>query len=96
MRAFGVKVELEAAVGGLIQPGAEVDVIQVQNVEGKIVKNVVDKLRVLAVDAKVPEEKDKVLTFVVVLEVKPEEAQKLAEDGKLSLMLRRPSEIDKR
>lgn len=101
-RAVSVKVDSVIGVAGFVKPGARVDVLAtLRRVDREraipMSKVILQGVRVLAVDQKLEEARDREpeLVNVVTLEVGPEDAQRLiyaAHEGRLQLALRTPGD----
>ncbi len=99
-RAVTVRVDDVRGVAGFILPGDFVDVVLIGEGQAPRRENyseiLLQRVKVLAVDQLVSEQHDKpTVAKAVTIEVTPEQAQKLllaSNIGKLSLILRRPSE----
>jgi pilus assembly protein CpaB len=101
-RAVTVRVDDVRGVAGFILPGDYVDVVLIGEGQAPRRENyseiLLQRVKVLAVDQLVSEQHDKpTVAKAVTIEVTPEQAQKLllaSNIGKLSLILRRPSEAN--
>jgi len=99
-RAVTVRVDDVRGVAGFVLPGDFVDVVLIGEGQAPRRENyseiLLQRVKVLAVDQLVSEQHDKpTIAKAVTIEVTPEQAQKLllaSNIGKLSLILRRPSE----
>ncbi|HEY4921962.1 MAG TPA: Flp pilus assembly protein CpaB [Xanthobacteraceae bacterium] len=100
-RAVTVRVDDVRGVAGFILPGDFVDVVLIGEGQAPRRENyseiLLQRVKVLAVDQLVSEQHDKpTVAKAVTIEVTPEQAQKLllaTNIGKLSLILRRPTEV---
>jgi pilus assembly protein CpaB len=98
-RALAIKVSPESLVGGFIVLGSKVDVLWTfRTTTGEPgCLTILQDMRVLAVDA-LRDPREKIQANTVTLEVKPEEAEKLAlatGSGEFRLVLRRPGDENK-
>ena len=106
MRAISVKVNEVVGVAGFVVPGTVVDVlVTVRSADGKqdepMTRTVVSKVEVLTAGTKFDQEKSKdgepIASSVVTLAVLPEDAERIAlasNEGKITLALRNPLDID--
>ena len=106
MRAISVKVNEVVGVAGFVVPGTIVDVlVTVRPTNGPqdepMTRTVVSKVQVLTAGTKYDQEKSKngepIPTSVVTLAVLPEDAERIAlagNEGKITLALRNPLDID--
>ena len=106
MRAISVKVNEVVGVAGFVVPGTVVDVlVTVRAANGPqdepMTRTVVSKVQVLTAGTKYDQEKSKsgepIQSSVVTLAVLPEDAERIAlagNEGKITLALRNPLDID--
>jgi pilus assembly protein CpaB len=106
MRAISVKVNEVVGVAGFVVPGTIVDVLVTVRAnngpqEEPMTRTVVSKVQVLTAGTKYDQEKSKngepIPTSVVTLAVLPEDAERIAlasNEGKITLALRNPLDID--
>jgi pilus assembly protein CpaB len=106
MRAISVKVNEVVGVAGFVVPGTIVDVLVTVRANNgpqdePMTRTVVSKVQVLTAGTKYDQEKSKngepIPTSVVTLAVLPEDAERIAlasNEGKITLALRNPLDID--
>ena len=106
MRAISVRVNEVIGVAGFAVPGTRVDVLVTVDGQGKgsdepMTRTVVSRVQVLTAGTKFDQEKSKdgkpIPTSVVTLMVLPEDAERIAlagNEGKITLALRNPMDVD--
>jgi pilus assembly protein CpaB len=106
MRAISVRVNEVIGVAGFAVPGTRVDVLVTVDGQGKgsdepMTRTVVSHVQVLTAGTKFDQEKSKdgkpIPTSVVTLMVLPEDAERIAlagNEGKITLALRNPLDVD--
>jgi pilus assembly protein CpaB len=97
MRALSVRVDDVVGVAGFLLPGNYVDVVSSRRVQERaLAETIVQKVKVLAVDQTTSTDKnDPIIVRAVTLEVAPAQAEKIAkaaQEGKIQLTLRNPTD----
>lgn len=97
-RAISIRVDDVVGVAGFILPGNRIDILSIKRVgnnsRNAVARTILENIKVLAVDQEASPDKEKpAVVRAVTLELKPEQAEKIAEamqEGRIQLTLRNP------